>query len=72
MKIYLYINPVTNRPFQFSFIKSEEAIIANNEKQPDGSYITVHYKPIIIEVEKYDVSLLNKEYNPETKKLEDS
>lgn len=70
MKIFLYINPITNKPYEFSYYSREDFCIANSEKQEDGTYLTKSYKPIVIEVDKFDISLLEKKYNPETKRLE--
>lgn len=70
MKTYIYINPINNKPYEFSSIKNEEQSIANNEILDDGTYGTKLYKPIILEIQEYDSLLLKKTYNPDTKLLE--
>ena len=70
MKYYIYINPINNKPYEFSTVLNDSYCIADNELQLDGTYAIKHYKPIILEIEKFDSSLLQKKYNPLTGKLE--
>ena len=70
MKMYIIINPLTNKPTQFTSIVRDD--IKFGETYTDNGTTCIRYRdPILLEVLKPDDSLLSKVYNPNTKKLED-
>lgn len=70
MKLYLFINPFTFKPYEFSYCETPSFKITLNEKQNDESFTVKELPPIVLEVKKFDLSLLSKTYNPKTGILE--
>jgi len=71
MKMFIIINPITNKPTQFSF-SSENTVKFGETFINDSGVTEVRLvEPIILEINKHDPALLDKVYNPKTKKLED-
>jgi len=70
MKTYIIINPLTNKPIQFTSVVRDD--IKFGETYLDNGTTCIRYHdPILLEVSKPDDLLLEKKYNPKTKKLED-
>lgn len=63
--MYIIINPFTNKPIQFSSFKDEDFKITN--KNPDNTFET---KTALCLEQEFDLSLLDKTYNPSTKQFE--
>lgn len=59
--MYIIINPFTNKPIQFSSFKDEDFKVT--ERNPNGDFETK--TAMCLETE-YDISLLEKTYDPNT------
>lgn len=59
--MYIIINPFTNKPIQFSSFKDEDFKVT--ERNPNGDFETKI--ALCLEIE-YDISLLEKTYDPNT------
>jgi len=69
MKKYIIINPLTNKPTQFSVIKRND--IKFGESYTDNGQTCIRFHdPIYLEVDEINDELLSSTYNPKTKKLE--
>ena len=69
MKKYIVINPLTNKPTQFSFFKREDIKFGETYTDSGQTYVRFH-EPIYLEVNEINDELLQGTYNPKTKKLE--
>jgi len=71
MKTYIVINPITNKPVQFSSVIRDDIKFGETYTDESGDTSIRFNEPIYLEVSKPDDKLLTKIYNPKTKKLED-
>lgn len=69
MKIYIVINPLTNKPTQFSLSQRGDLKFAETYIDSENKTQIRFLNAIFKEVE-YDENLLTKTYNPNTDSLE--
>ena len=64
--MYILINPITNKPIQFSTFKDDNYTITRSDQTDENNQRIITTITALCIEQEYDIALLDKTYNPST------